>query len=334
MDAAAGERLPQVSGVVAAPECRDAALLARAMFNSSSSRVYAPLQLPEGMASELMLGASARDISGGDELVSAGGFEKVPQQGLRSVYWEQDPTVDERIVVRESSRGWRGDQYFLHLPGRTVTQSEFLQALAAEDAHAHTTPVDGEWRPPLVFRLRATGGKWFIGIGQPFVPLNEWRVFGAVAGRYVRRCVIAFRPDAVQMDALLPGALRSLLRLLEETIGPGNGEGTMQQTAWLRNDVQHVVANAVLRPWAVSEEDAYNTRAEVDAGLSAWMVNARRRALRARIVQRYPDAERALTEHYRRDLAMPEVKANAEAGRVLDILLRAHFVFPKSPGST
>jgi len=329
----AGEGLPQISGDAAAPECRDAALLAQAMFNSPSGRVYAPLQLPEGMASELVLGASELDISGGDVLVNAGGFEKVPQEDLRSVYWEQDPAADARIVVRELNRGWRGDQYFLYLPDRTVAQPDFLRALAADDGRAYTTPVDGEWRPPLLFRLRATGGKWFIRMGQPFVPLDEWRVFGLAAGRYVQRCAIAFQPDAAQMDALLPGKLRYLLRLLDETIGPGNDEGTLQQTAWLRNGVQHVVANALLRPWAVSEEDAYNTRAEVDANLSAWAVNARRRALRLRILQGYPGAEHALAEHYRRDLAMPEARADAEAGRVLDILLRAHFVFPKNPGS-
>lgn len=326
---AAAVALPQVHGDGDAPECRDAALLAQAMFKSASPRVYAPLQLPAGMASELLLGALALDISGGNALLDAGGFEKIPQPDLRSVYWEQAAKADARIVLREANGGWRGDRYALYLPDRAMAQADFLRALASGSGDGLALQLDNAWRPPLVFRLRATGGKWFIDVGQPFAPLDGWRVFAATDGHYAQRCTIVFQPEAVATQARLPGALGDLLRLLDQALGPGNDEGSLQQTARLRNGVLHIVANARLRPWAVSAADAYNTRAEVDAGLARWAVNRQRRALQARIAQVYPEAQRALAAHYQRSQDMPEAKADAEAGRVLDLLLRAHFVFPK-----
>jgi hypothetical protein len=328
---AAAGKWPHLTGDAAAPECADARLLARTMFESGAPRVYAPLRIPAAMASELVLGAMDQDISGGDALTASPAFEKIRQGNGRSIYWERAPDADARIVVRERSRGWRGDVYSLSLPDARVEPSEFMRGLAAgEGGHPpHETPIAGEWRPPLVFHSKANGGMWFLRIGQSFVPLDEWRVFGVRSGRYSQLCAITFRPQMGTMEALLPGRVRVLVRLLDETIGPGEGEGTMQQTAWLRNGVQHVIANVALRPWAVSGTDAYNSRDEVDAGLASWAVNAPRRALLSRIERAYPLAGRDLAAYYRSELGMLEDKARAEAARVLDVLFRAHYVFAK-----
>lgn len=328
-DAGANEAWPRLKAEVPRPECDDAYMLARSMFKSATPRVYAPLQIPSSMASELVLGAAEMDISGGGALTTAGGFEKLPNHGGRSVYWETQSKAPVRIVLREIGRGWRGDQYSLYLPDAGSSKSEVLHALESPDrgSSPYDNPIVEEWRPPLVFRSRSDGGKWFIAIGQPFVALDEWRVYGVRSGRYSQLCTIAFRPAVKRMEFLLPARVRELVRLLDQTIGPGRDEGTLQQTAWLRNSVQHIIANTVLRPWAVSSSDAYNSRAEVDAGLRAWAVNRPRFRIRRQILRAYTLAERDLEVNYRTTLGMQNAQARAEATRVLDILFRSHYVF-------
>jgi len=84
--AMAAGSLPKLTGDVSSPECSDAFRLAKSMFNSKSSRLYAPLLIPDGMNSELVLGTMALDISGGGAIeANEDIFEKVPRRSTGSV---------------------------------------------------------------------------------------------------------------------------------------------------------------------------------------------------------------------------------------------------------
>jgi len=98
---------------------------------------------------------------------------------------------------------------------------------------------------------------------------------------------------------LLPQPVSNLARKLDEALGPGNDEGTLQPTAWIRLGVQHLMANAALRPWALSEADAYHTSREVDSGLVGWAKgNHARSRLYDEIRKAYPAAEKSLAANY------------------------------------
>lgn len=110
---------------------------------------------------------------------------------------------------------------------------------------------------------------------------------------------------------------------------PGLDEGTFQPTRGLRIDAQHVWGNVGLRPWAVSEADAYNSRAEVDAGLERWSRGGRSHLrVYKKILTAYPAAVQALGLDYGETLSLSEHKAQALAKYVLDIALRASYSFP------
>lgn len=111
-------------------------------------------------------------------------------------------------------------------------------------------------------------------------------------------------------------------------MGPGNDEGTLQPTARTRLDAKHVLANAGLRPWALVDGNAYNSRSEVDAGLENWAkANSSRRRLYGEILKEYPVAERSLAAYYASAYGLKPQKAQEAAAWVLDLVFRSFFVF-------
>lgn len=324
--------MPMISGDVSSPECSDAFRFAKSMFNSRSSRLYAPLSMTDGMHSELALGASHLDISGGDALeVNEKQFEKVPQLGdtaTRSVYWGRNAEHGIRIVVSETPFGWRGDMYSLYLLDSTVSQIDFLKNIQERYGKSiYSALVQDTWRPPLVF-LSKSKQMWFIVVGEPYQILADWAVYKETSGGFKRACVVKFHPEGANAMGLLPKEVQHFAHLLDETIGPGRDEGTLQPTARLRIQVQHVWANAALRPWALSDSDTYNSTDEVKAGLVAWSQNGPSyRRVHKEILRTYPLAERALDDYYMRQLHFPKKKANSLAKWVLDIAFRANYTF-------
>jgi hypothetical protein len=241
------------------------------MFNARSPRLYAPLNLPSGMSSELILGARVLDISGGAALeASDDQFAKVPHL-VRHVYWEKDKETGSRIALTEIPHGWRGDTYALYLLNVNVSQEDFIRDADPNNGKPTYKPlIDGAWRPPLVFLHRPSQKKWFLEVGAPYEVLPNWLVYKETEGMYSHGCTIRFLPEGASAISLLPEAVRNLARLLDETIGPGKDEGTLQPTARLRLHVQNVWANAAVRPWALSESVTYNSTQEAQAGLFRW----------------------------------------------------------------
>ena len=318
--------LPLAAGNTSRPECIDAMRLAKAMYESTAQRLYAPLKIPKEMQSRLILGASELDISGGDALQSTAEFEKLPQD-TRNIYWSREAKGELRIVVREIPVGWRGDMYSLYLLDKTVKKETFLSNIDTTPNSSPYQPVVSEtWRPPLVFQHDERGMQWFVDVGQPFQILAAWNVFASKEKRAI--CTIAFHPPARAPIGLLPKPVVALTRKLDEALGPGNDEGTLQQTARTRLHAQHVLANAALRPWALSDGDAYNSRSEVDCGLDDWAnVNRSRRHLHNEIRKTYPVAEQSLATYYARAYSLQPQKAQEVAAWVLDLIFRSYFVF-------
>jgi hypothetical protein len=329
MVVSAGTSWPVVSGDTSAQECVEALRLARTMFNSDSGRLYAPPTGVNELASKLVLQPSSLDISGGHALQEdPDAFDQLPNEGgIRSIYWARTAQDSVRIAVEESSVGWRGDMYALYVLPAEMEQEEFLVKIANRSTHPAPL-ISNAWRPPLVFSMKSSRRLWFIDVGEPYVVLSPWQVYRVSEGPLDPVCTIRFRPMTQEIVRLLPEAVASLAQFVDRTIGPGLNEGTLQPTARLRIGAQHVWGNVALRPWAVSEADVYNSREEVDAGLEMWSRGGQSHlGVYRRILTAYPAAIQALGHYYVRTFSLPEGKARALAEYVLDIALRANYIF-------
>lgn len=320
---------PAQSSEAARPECAEARLLAQAMFQSDAPRLYAPLHLPAEMRSELILGTAELEISGGNALTATGAFDKLPLPTGRSVYWLREPGENqERIAVAERSAGWRGDMYSLYLLDSSLGPAAFMDATASDSPGIEAKAVvSGSWRPPLVFQFPDAPGQWLMDVGQPFEPLARWTVYATDAADPI--CHVAFGIEPGRPERLLPAEVRALSRLLDEALGPGNDEGTLQPTAAVRNETAHVRANATFRPWSLDSISPYNSRAEVDAGLKEWARGVRpRQALLRKINAAYAPARRSLANFYGRTFGLSDADAEKVSAWALDIIFRSYFVFP------
>jgi len=325
---------PQLSGGLQRPECAQALQLARTAFRSKDFVLYGPPVIPADFDSSRVLWADDLDISGGDAIKrDPAVFDKLPLDGkgsARSLYWQMKPYAGIRLAIRERDVGWRGDTYTLYAVKEGVESKDLLaDPSPPEIPSGRFVPlVEDNWRPPLVLLRKQDDQPWVIDVGQPYDFLGDWRVYAEGPDGVALRCTVRFRPSVKRAVMLSPAPVRRLAELLDQTIGPGNDEGTLQPTERLRNDVSHTWANVATRPWATLEP--YNSRREVDAGLVAW---SHRGASFARIYrqieQQYPAAEQALASYYRTDLHLPAANANALATSELDAAFRSNFVLPR-----
>lgn len=324
---ASAEAWPRLQGE-RSEACLEALAIGQQAFRATHHSLLAPSDmLPGTVRSARLLGVNEYDISGGDAIVAdSGEFEKLPQTdpASRSIYWQRAATAGLRIVIAERSRGWRGDMYLAHVLPQSVTSAAFLQEGDSLSQRSTWKPIlDWTWRPPSIFRT-ASGIHWLLHPGEPYDFLAPWSVH-EVGEKGVRlSCTLQFRPKVTAAVNLLPPEVRRLEKLLDRTIGSGENEGTLQPTARLRLSVQQTWANVALRPWALGSP--YNTRAETDAGLSAWAAaDPANRRLLAAIGTHAKVAQRALTRYYAR--TFPPVDARAAATFAIDVAVRQHYVF-------
>lgn len=311
-------------------QCSDALEVGKATFNSESFYLYSPPNVPDELISDLVLGPQALDISGGDALEAEESvFDKLPIDGEgapRSIYWQKSPTFGYRLVVMETPYGWRGDQYSLFVIDGKTKSDEFLSAIKADVQPPKFTAIISGWRPPLIFQEGDSDRYWIADVGQPWQFLADWQIYAIQPGGMTATCTVQFRPTVGKAVNLLPAPVRKLEHLLDQTVGPGADEGTLQQTARLRLDVQDTWANAALRPWTLGTP--YNTRQEVDAGLENWANSGSAyRKLYQAIKRQLPLAEQALAGYYQRSFKKSAIDAKSLASYVMDVAIRSHYAF-------
>ncbi|CAN7365858.1 hypothetical protein LJR290_002101 [Variovorax sp. LjRoot290] len=100
--------------------------------------------IPTGVTSELVLGPSDLDISGGDALTTAdpSAFDKQPKTGNfshRSVYWQKVSQAGYRLVVDETPYGWRGDQYAIFAVPEATKSDDFIAQVSDDDPRNQNT---------------------------------------------------------------------------------------------------------------------------------------------------------------------------------------------------
>jgi hypothetical protein len=315
------------------PECKTAFRLAKSAYKSESFHLWEPQTLPKDLNATLVLGPQGLDLSGGNAIkANLEIFTKIPllEDEQRSLYWQTKTNQKNRLVIEEMPHGWRGDAYAVRSVPKTLTTSEYFAATKNQGSEWLKTPIDGAWRTPLVFQRNNTENLWIVYVGEPYDFSPNWIVYLPVAGQLQEACKVQFRPNVKYATSLLPSSVQRLATLLDQSIGKGENEGTLQPTAQRRIDVDQVWANAALRPWAMGTP--YNSRKEVDAGLLAQAKNGKSyQAAYVEIKAGYKIAEKALADYYQEQFNMPEIKAKSTAKIVLDVALRTHYVFHK-PG--
>lgn len=326
---------PKIFGNITSPECSSAFRLAKSMFKSTAPRLYAPLKIPNNMNSELVLGTSALDISGGNVLeANEKQFKKIPKIGYSAplnIYWGIKILHGKRIVVEESFRNWQGDRYLLYLLDSIVTQDDFsknAQLRAEYGKSSYLAFIEETWRPPLIFLEKKNQKLWFVTVGEPFEILADWNVYKQTTHGFKRNCTVRFHPKAKNTIAILPNTIQTFIRLLNKTLGSGANEGTLHPTMRIRLNVQHVWANAAIRPWSLSESDVYNSTEEIKSGLLEWSKqSSAEQQIYKKILQLYPLTEKELGRFYMRQFHLPQKKAKHLANWVLDIAFRKNYIF-------
>ncbi|MFZ6862820.1 hypothetical protein ACO0K7_09305 [Undibacterium sp. Ji67W] len=320
---------PTLYGDTKAPECIAAYQLARTAFESNVSRMYVFPEIPNNFGSELVLGTRSLDISGGDALkVEEDAFENLPHSP-RSIFWDRLAKHGKRIVVEVDSRAWRGDTYSLYLIAPNLGKEEFLNSDGQNyEITDQTSILAKSWRPPAIFRQKVGSSLWFILMGEPFEVLSDWTVYLPTNQGFKKGCRVGFRSGQEGTAESLPKSVQRLVKLLDDAVGSGNNEGTLQSTARIRSNIRHIWANAAIRPWALSDKDRYNSKQEVDDGLEAWSkLGPSYRKTYQQISGVYPIAERELSAYYVKNFQLQEKDARILASWVLEIIYCANFTF-------
>jgi hypothetical protein len=328
---ASAQPSPHMFGQMSAPECVDAMAIAEHMYASTSTYLYAPLQLPDHLDSTMILGAENVDISGGDAIPEETAHFNNPFPDLEGVHWGKDSSPAGRIVVTSEGVGWRGDMYSLYIIQGGVTPAQFRADLEdANPKHIYPALFDGEWRTPLVFWSGSTKKSWFIIVDDTYESSGQWVVYTAGKVGYTSTCQIKFWPPQglAKAPLTLPKAVRQFVDLLDQALGNGDGEGTLHPTATLRARSRHMWRNVAYRPWAISDKDAYNSRQQVDDGLLHWSQTGNSYVrLYAQIQHAYPAAESALSKYYESQFKLSRVHAKQVAHWILDVTYRSSFTF-------
>ncbi|MDR3213990.1 MAG: hypothetical protein LBT71_08790 [Azoarcus sp.] len=296
------------------------------------------LSIPADFGSDLVLAATATDISGGDgALTDPERFDESlliyedKYYGSRYLHWLKIASNGHHLALVARPFNWRGDTYSLFAPAENILPEEFWRDLNEDSPNENKREsglvIEDAFRPPLIFRAKDSGRYWIIDPDVSIV--GKWLVSIVEPTGVEQRCTVRFYKGEQETLALLPPEVRRLENLLDATMGSGADEGTLQPTALLHHLVQIDWINAMLRPWALGGYMPYNTREKVVEGLKAWAKQgASYRRLHQDILRQYPLAERALARYYQKRFRLSPAAAKKRAVWGLDIVFRQHYVFP------
>ena len=325
---------PSIVGSVGDSQCRVALDMANAAFDGRSFSLDWPIPAPPPPA-RIILRQREVDISLGEGIeAESSEFLTLHQPSVKAItiFWSRKAFAGKRLAIVDTPFNWRGDWYATYLVDSGDTPERFIKQLAASEENRPAAPKpllgDNRWNPPTVLTSGTSGPYWIIDRGEPYDTMPDWRVFVPTGPAVHSPCRISFGTDRRPGLARMPAAVRKLAAELDEALGPGTGEGTLQQTAAIRVAVAQAWANAAVRPWALTAKP-YNSRTEVEWGLAQWAKASRvRTRLLSRIKHDYPAARRALATFYAAQT--PHSPAEKTAARVLDYMFRTYFVFSKA----
>ncbi len=191
-----------------------------------------------------------------------------------------------------------------------------------------------------MLQTKGTETVWAIATQRVFKPLENWHIYAIGNAGMEQRCVIAFHPPVSDTLRLLPVPVQKFAALLDGTLGSGQDEGTLQETALIRDKVEETWANVALRPWAIANGEKadkplsnqpYNDRIQVDAELKNWSLQADSFYRHyQKIISQYPKAERSLADYYQNQFGYNKNEAQMIAKQVTDFSFRNYFVFSKA----
>ena len=327
------EAAPVLLGDKSDPRCIETEQMARTAFHSTNPSLLWPVATPEGQQTELILTQASEDITGGGGIIVNNGFvSRGGDPGRPTIFWRSGKRAGSHLAVVDQPFSWQGDWYAVYLLPPNATADWLLGVLTDERSIKTPTPLlgDSRWAIPLVLTDRKTGRDWLIDRGEPYQALVDWQVYEPAGLRLRPMCRVSFGVPKEGPLSLLPAAVRRFAAAADEALGPGSDEGSQQPTATIRMKVEKDWANAALRPWAITNMP-YNTRAEIDRGLSEWARgNGKRRTLRAHIIRSELAAQAPLAAYYAAHLGKSGPAALRLSRYVLDHNLRSYFIFPKA----
>lgn len=328
---------PRLSGDMASPTCQQAHRLAVAAFSSTNATLAWPMPAPDGLGSAYAVHRTSKytgdrsALAANERIFSIKEIRQSPDELPDKLFWQIEPRDGRRLVVADAPFNWRGDWFYVFLLDAAVTPEALSAQLQPKgDGKAAPKPIiGGLWTPPLVL-TDAAGALWFIDLGESGA-LSDWWVYAIEDGKPRVACHVQFHPlqQSRLSLSLLPAPVHGLAALLDEALGPGKDEGTLRPTARIRGQVADAWANAALRPWALVDAP-YNTRDEVEAGLTQWAAaTPQRAALLRNLHDQTPAAERALAAYYRERFQISPSDARQASAYVVDYMLRSYFVFSR-----
>lgn len=327
---------PEIVGDNSNQRCQVAHQMAVDAFLSDSPLLYWPITAPSHLDHHVVLSRKARDISGGDGIVSDPVvFERIEPSGrsLRAIHWQKEPFLGHRIVVVTSLFSWRGDRYdtYLFKAGVPTTSLDdmFSNAERAREASSNLLHKEKSWNPHVLVLDRQAGEVWGIDQGEAFEILGPWRIDQVTATGVTSPCEIIFWSGKKSGLELLPDAVKKLASSLDEALGPGLNEGTLNPTHRIRHNVERGWSLVSVRPWALNLKPS-NSRAEVETGLKTWSTRHNHRArLYQEIFDQIQPAQDALAGYYISKFALEAEVAKQFSRYAMDIMFRAYFVFPR-----
>lgn len=252
-------------------------------------------------------------------------FEKIHKRYSPTYYWQRDSVMNMRLVIMYAPLSSRS-VYRVYSIDETMSKEDFHSAINAQSIE----PIfETHICAPIIFQQISSKEIWAINVGKYYKLLNNWEIYATGSKEKTPCCAVRFSSNVEPAKNALPQQVQLLATLLDDTLGDGREDGSMQQTGHLRAATNITWENVALRPWAVN--NAYNSREEVDSGLSAWATKSKKYlALYKKIQEQYPIAEKALAKYYKGTFNLTQEKAESLAKYTLDIGYRHNFIFNKT----
>lgn len=260
---------------------------------------------------------------------------------------------DHYTFVRISwAFSWRGDWYSLYwIPSTDLSKMiGDAAAIRSEDTSLPYKLLGSNlWQKPFFLRIKNKVDLIGVIPSRSSDPMNEWTLYIPSKNGELSRCQIQFHPatdkcntwtDKDRIERIASqffsrkSSLYALIEVLDDIIGPGSNEGTLQTTARIRNYVCKLIVNIAIRPWvlgAMVKKSKKTEKINVENNLEKWSLknHSFQRQYR-KMKYLYPLAEQELADYYKTKFDMDTVKAVSIAKENLERLYMSFFHFPSS----